>query len=156
MDWFVAKGVSPTALRGPPLVLVAHGVKADDGLFDEDEAREDWLVFPEAEDCIYWQPRSGEMARWNGRNFALGQDLIGAAATHSFGGRLHIFQDPLDWLRAGRKGLVIVDWSQTFDRLRDCLRIAVAEGLLDKLKAHLQPPHLPEILVLREQREVVA
>lgn len=155
LDWLYAKGVPLTALKGPPLVLVASGYKALDGAFEPDAGGEEWLVFPLHDDVVYWQPRCGEFARWNGRAFAIGEDVIRAAATYSFGACLNIFGDPLQWLRAGRDGLVVADWGQAFNKLRDVPRIAVVESLLDKLEQHLQPPRLPEIFVLR-QREVVA
>lgn len=156
MDWLIRSGVPLTALTRPPMVCVTNGVKGNDGLFDEDVNGAPWLVFPEAEDCIFWQPRSGELARWNGRAFAIGEDVIHAAATYSFGGNLNVFADPLDWLRADRDGVVILNWGVAFDQLRDCPRIAVAESLLDKLKHHLQPCRLPEILVLRRRQETAA
>ena len=137
------------------MILLARGVRAADGCFEDDANGEEWLAFPEADDVIYWQPRSGKMARWNGRSFAVGEDRVYAAATYSFGNWLYIFADPLEWLRASRDGIVIVDWGQAFDRLRDVPRIAVSECLLDKLDQYLQPPRLPEIFVLR-RREVVA
>ncbi|MDW9488836.1 hypothetical protein GOA64_23370 [Sinorhizobium meliloti] len=155
VDWLLSKGVRTSALIGPPMVLVAPGVRAPDGAFEDDPAGEDWLLFPEAEDVVYWQLRSGKLARWNRRAFAIGEDSIHAAATYSFDACLNVFADPVQWLRAGRDGIVIVDWSQTFDRLRDVPRIAVAQSLLDKLKHHLQPPRRPEIFVMR-QREAVA
>lgn len=152
--WLRMEGVPDEAMRGPPMLLVARGRKAFDGAFEPDADGEEWLVFPEAQDCVFWQPRSGETALWNGRSFAIGEDKVHAAATFSFGHCLNIFADPLDLLRASRDGIVIVDWRQTFDRLRDVPRIAVVESLLDKLEQHLQPPRLPEVFVLR-QREVV-
>lgn len=156
LGWLLTEGVRMSAVMKPPMLLLARGARAPDGCFEDDPAGVDWLVFPEAEDCIFWQPRSGELATWNGRAFALGEDLIGAAGTFAFGGYIRIFQDPLDWLRADRDGVVIADWSQAFDRLRDVPRLAVAEALLDILKDHLQPPHLPEIFVIPRQQEDVA
>lgn len=151
LDRLHAMGVPLTALTGPPMVLLAYGFKAADGCFEEDLDGEPWLVFPEAADCIFWQPRSGAMARWTNRGFAIGEDVVYNAATYAFDRCLNIFENPIHWLRAGRDGCVIVDWSQAFDRLRDCPCIAVAEGLLEKLEHHFQPPRLPEILVLRQR-----
>ncbi|MDX1070460.1 hypothetical protein GOL32_18080 [Sinorhizobium medicae] len=155
LDWLCAQGVSLSALRGPPMILLAHGVRAADGCFEHDAYGQQWLAFPEHDDVIYWQPRSGEFATWNNRRFALGEDAIHAAATYSFGHCLNILESPLEWLRASRDGIVIVDWDQAFDRLRDVQRIAVVESLLSKLEHHLQPPRLPEIFVL-PRREAVA
>lgn len=156
LDWLQRCGVSLSALTKPPMVLLARGHKAHDGAFEADAGGEEWLVFPEAQDCIFWQPRGGMLARWNGRAFALGEDMIHAAATCSFGNCLNIYNSPLDWLRADRDGIVIIDWHRAFDELRHCPRVAVVESLLDKVEQNLRPSRLPEILVLREQREVIA
>ncbi|WP_026613410.1 hypothetical protein [Ensifer aridi] len=151
VDWLLGCGVPLKALTRPPMVLIAHGFKADDGCFEDDADGEPWLVFPEVADCIFWQPRSGAMASWNNRAFALGEDIVHAAATYSFGGCLNVFADPLDWLRANRDGVVILNWNLTYDRLRDCPRIAIDETLVNKLERHLKPPRVPEIFVLRQQ-----
>ncbi|RVO82093.1 hypothetical protein CN084_04600 [Sinorhizobium medicae] len=151
IDWLLDCGVPLEALTRPPLVLFARGVMAHDGCFENDADGEAWLVFPEATDCIFWQPRSGAVACWNGRCFALGEDVIHAAATYGFGGCLNVFANPLDWLRAKRDGIVILNWNLTFNRLRDCPRIAIAETLVNTLERHLKPPRVPEIFVLRQQ-----
>jgi len=152
LDWFRSRGVSDEALRGPPLVLVAHGVKAADGCFEDDAAGEAWLAFPEADDVTYWQPLTREFATWNRRIFAIGQDAIDNPATFTFDACLNVFADPLDWLMANRDGCVIVDWSQAFDRLRDAPRIAIAESLLTKYRRHMKPPTGPEIYVLKDRK----
>ena len=68
---------------------------------------------------------------------------------------LRIFADPLDWLRAAGNGLVIVDWRQTFDRLRDVPRVAVAEEILAQYRRAMQPP-VPELAVIAKERRLVA
>ncbi|MDX0800688.1 hypothetical protein QC756_09120 [Sinorhizobium meliloti] len=151
VDWLLDCGVPLEALIRPPMVLVARGIKAPDGCFEEDPDGEHWLVFPEATDVAYWQPKSGAMATWNKRCFAIGEDAVTNSATYAFDHCLNIFTNPIHWLRADRDGCVIIDWSQAFDRLCDCPRIAVAEGLLDKLEHHLQPLRMPEIFVLRQR-----
>ncbi|WP_026619408.1 hypothetical protein M728_001110 [Ensifer sp. WSM1721] len=156
VGWLLAEGVRMSAVMRPPIVMLAHGFKADDGLFEEHAHGEPFLVFPEAEDCIFWQPRSGAMATWNGRGFAVGEDLISAASTCSFDGNLNVFANPLDWLRWDRDGIVIVNLSLAFDRLRDVPRVAVAESLLPTYRKHMQPARMPELFVLREHKGAAA
>lgn len=154
--WLLTQGVRMSAMMGPPMVMLTHGFKADDGLFEEHVHGEPWLVFPEVEDCIFWQPRSGALATWNGRAFALGEDLITAASTCSFGGNLNVLENPLDWLLWDRDGIVILNLSLAFDRLRDVPRVAVAESLLPTYRKHMQPARMPELFVLREREEAAA
>lgn len=155
IDWLIRSGVPLRALTRPPMVLLTKGFIGNDGLFDEDVDGEPWLVFPQAEDALFWQPRSGTLATWNGRCFALGQDLIGAASTYAFDGCLAVFESPLDWLRSDRDGIVIVAWHRVFDELRHCPRLAVVESLHEKLKEHLnKPPRMPEIFILQQQEAV--
>lgn len=156
LDWLLGAGVPLMALIRPEPVRLAIGIKAHDGIFDEDPDGAPWLCFPEIEDCVFWQPRTGELARWNGRAFALGEAAIYNAGTYSFNANLNIFESPLHWLRAKRDGCVIIDWSRCWSRLQDAPRIAVDERLLAKLKHHLQPPRLPELFVLRQRGEAAA
>lgn len=145
------------ALARPKPVLVARGSRAHDGLFEPDDDSHRWLAFavPDADDIVFWSRRRGEWATWTGRTFALGQQIIDEAATYSFGRALSIFASPLDWLKAGRAGIVILPdrWPLAFDRLRDAPRIAVAEELLPTYKRHMMPARMPELLVLTKQRQ---
>lgn len=156
IDWFLANGVTISTLIWPTTILLAVGRKAQDGRFEDNSAGDSWLVFPEHEDCIYWQPRTGELATWNGRAFALGEVCIDDATTYALDGWLNIFADPLDWLRAGRRGCVVVDWTQAFDRLRDAPRIAVAEAIILQFRRHMQPPRLPEVAVIASTERAAA
>ncbi|MDH6275599.1 hypothetical protein M2311_005699 [Rhizobium leguminosarum] len=150
IDWLRACGVPMVAIVRPEPMRLAHGYKAHDGRFDHDPSGPAWLVFPEPEDCVFWEPRTGALATWNGRAFALGESMIDNAATYAFGFPLRLYASPIHWLQGKRDGCVVLDWSLAFDRLRHSPRIAVAETLRPKLKQHLQPPRLPEILVMCE------
>lgn len=156
IDWLLKAGVSVEAMVQPDAILVARGRKAHDGRFEDDGEGQPWLAFIELEDCVYWQPRTGELCTWNGRAFALGEAAIDDAATYALDGWLNIFADPLDWLRAGRHGCVVVDWTQAFDRLRDAPRIAVAETILLQFRRHMQPPRLPEVAVIASTERAAA
>lgn len=152
VDWFRSRGMSEKALKGPPSVMLAHGYKAPDGLFEESAAGEAWLAFPEAEDVVYWRRRTNEFCTWNGRAFAIGQDAIDDITTFTFDNCLNIFASPLDWLRAGRDGIVIVNWSQAFDRLRDVPSVAPEAALLQKYEKSMVPKRLPRVFVIQAAR----
>jgi hypothetical protein len=60
-------------------------------------------------DIAAWQPRSGMLASWRGQAFCLGDlDDIFNPATYFAGGALRIHRTPLEWLKAGREGVVIL------------------------------------------------
>jgi hypothetical protein len=58
-------------------------------------------------DVVAWQPSSGRMATWLGLGFALGEHQIGDLPDDDSYG-LAVFRSPLNWLRAGCAGIVIV------------------------------------------------
>jgi hypothetical protein len=147
-----AAGVPCRILMDLTPIRKATGIVAHDGRFEDDPAGGTFLVFPEAEDAVYWQPQSGKLATWNGRAFALGEEAISNPGTFSFDCALNLFETPLEWLRNRCDGCVVLDWSRAFDRLRDCPRIAVAENLLFIYNRHMKPPHLPDVLVLTDRR----
>ena len=96
-------------------------------------------------DLVLWHPETGELNSAEGRAFALGGDNVHAGA--GVFDHLRIHASPLDWLRDRGRGILIIDWQQTFDRLRDVPRVAVAEVVLPQyrqaMKARL--PHLSVI-----------
>lgn len=156
IDWLLRAGVTIEAMVRPDAILVAHGRKADDGRFEDDGAGLPWLVFPEPEDIIFWQPRTGELSTWNRRSFALGEAAIDDATTYAFDAWLNIYADPLDWLRAGRDGCVILDWSRAFDRLRYAPRLAVAESILLQFRRAMKPPRMPKVAVISNPERAAA
>lgn len=150
LDWLMKADVAIGTLVEPVPMQVAAGYVAHDGLFEPDASGYRWLAFedPDADDIVFWQPRRRLMACWTGRAFALGQDVVDRAATCSFDGTLNIFDDPLDWLRARRDGIVVLDWSQAFDRLRDTTSIAIAETLLPTYRRFMKPSRMPQLFVI--------
>ena len=62
--------------------------------------------------------------------FALGEEQIDNTGLYSFEGCLSIHANPLEWLRASRDGIFVLDWCRAFDRLRYCPRIAVHQPCL--------------------------
>ncbi|RFC68354.1 MULTISPECIES: hypothetical protein [Mesorhizobium] len=163
LDWLRRSGVNIQSLifsryHQPSAIQLGYGEVAPDGRFDFSEDGEAWLAFDifdgfmEPVDIGFWQPRTGELATSEGRTFALGQEIVDDPATYSFDCRLNIFADPLQWLQADRDGIVVVDWSLAFDRLRDVPRIAVDETLILQYRRHMQPPKGPEVFVIAGRR----
>ena len=72
-------------------------------------------------DLAAWSPRFGELATWYGRGFALGQDQIDNPAAYFDVGALRIHRTPLDWLKANRDGICIIQPNLTYATLRSVL-----------------------------------
>lgn len=151
IDWLLRSGVSIDAMIHPEAIRLAHGY-AEKGLFVRDPAGDPWLAFSEERNVAYWQPRSGELALEVRGAFALGEEAIGLPETYSFDCYLNVFGSPLDWLRAGRDGIVVIDWSLTWQRLHGVPRVALAECVVFLFRRHFKPPTGPEVAVMRERR----
>lgn len=151
LDWLRKHDVPLHALLWPEPMRWAAGTIAKDGRFEEGEG-EEHLVFPEPEDVVFWRPGTDTLGTWHRRIFALGAEAIDNPGTFALDGNLNIFPSPLQWLQAKRDGIVVLDWSLAFDRLRDCPRVAVAESLLPQYRRHMQPARLPKIFVISERR----
>lgn len=152
LDWLIREGVSTAAMVQPLPVMIATGRMAADGLFEHAAEGERWLAFEEAEDVVFWQPRRGAIATYAGRAFALGEAAIDNPGTYAFDCALNIFDDPLEWLRAKRDGIVVLDWKRAFERLREAPGIAVAEELLPLYRRHMRPARMPELFVVPARR----
>jgi hypothetical protein len=153
LEEFISAGVGAAAVTDPDPVKIARGHIAHDNRFEPDAEGERWFAFSEvdADDIVFWHRTTGRLATWCGRAFALGQTRIGEAATYSFDSSLNIFDSPLEWLRARRDGIVVLDWTRAFDNLRDAPRIAVVEPLFPVYRRHMRPNRLPQLFVLQRQ-----
>ncbi len=150
IDWWVkVKGVAPENLVKPSPVMAAKGHCADDGRFDPDPIEgKNCFTFEEENDRVFWHPPTGRLATWEGRSFALGEVMIDNPTTTAFDQYLNIYADPVEWIRAGRYGIVVINWGFAFDRLRDVTRIAVAQPLLATYRKSMYPTHMPKLAVL--------
>ena len=156
LAWLIREGVPGLALARPTPIMVATGSKTHDGIFEHAEHGERWIAFEQEDDFVFWHARRNAFATYSNRAFALGEEAIDNPGTYAFEGALNIFASPLDWLRAGRDGIVVVDWSRAFERLRDAPRITIVEGLLPLYKRHMRPPRMPEIFVMRSSWRAAA
>ncbi|WP_158775545.1 hypothetical protein [Rhizobium sp. H4] len=59
LDWLTGSGVPMSAIIRPEPMRLAHGFRAADSRFDHDPSSPAWLAFPEPEDCVFWEPRTG-------------------------------------------------------------------------------------------------
>ena len=138
MQWLASKGVHPLTIgsgQNTPL-KVARGYCADDGWFDTDPSGDLHIAILIEDsagsiDVAFWHVRSGRIATLLHYGFAFGEEQIDNPGLYSFDCCLNIYANPLDWLRASRDGIFVLDWSRAFDRLRDCPRITVPPCLLD-------------------------
>jgi len=160
IDLLLSQGVDPLAIgsaANPPL-KVSIGQCAADGWFLPNETENLCITIPVDDgagliDVAFWDQRTGKTARLLKCGFALGEEQINNPGIYSFGGHLKIHVSPLGWLRSGRNGIFVLDWSHAFDRLRHCPRIAMDACLLTKYRAAMQPPQLPELFVLTDDKE---
>ncbi len=145
LDWLAKCGVSVKAIRHPePLRLARGNSVAGRFIYIPDGSL--WVVYAEAEDVIFWRPKTGELATYSGRAFALGEEAIEMANSM---GALRIFSDPLRWLQAERAGICIVAWQHAFDRLRHVPYIEIDASLEQRYLAAMRPP-VPRLQVIRE------
>lgn len=121
IDWFLRQGVPVEALHRPSCIIT------------ERRGSNDWLYF--YEDDALWQPKSGELVS---RTFwCLGTYEPNVSVT--------IHATPLDWLRASRTGIVVIDWSQAYDNLYRLPRVFLPASLRAKYDDAMRPPALPHI-----------
>jgi len=62
-------------------------------------------------DAVAWQPSTGQVATRLGVGAMLGEGQIGREGIGSVNLALPVWRTPLDWLRAGRCGVVVLDWN---------------------------------------------
>ena len=82
LDWLLSQGVSVPTIVRPSMIRVATGTKAGDGLFEPTPAGARWLVVETDEDLVFWEPKTEVFATDFGHAFALGEQMISAAATY--------------------------------------------------------------------------
>jgi hypothetical protein len=156
LDWLLAQDISITALVRPLAMKVATGDIGQHGYFEAANSGPRWLAFEQEHDLLLWNPRGRLLVAESRRSFALGEDIVDNPSTYAFDCNLNIFAEPLEWLRANRDGIVVIDWSRAFDRLRDVPRIAIAEALLPTYRLFMKPGRMPELLVIPTARRAAA
>ncbi|MDI2073042.1 hypothetical protein [Bradyrhizobium sp. Mp27] len=135
IDRFAALGV-PAVNLGTPWPVLVDKVAFCGGYFSfaEDvglagEQAFTFVVFSNAGmiDIAAWQPATQRLALWCGEGFALGERQIQHPNPLVDG--LRVFRSPIEWLRAGRCGIVILQPGFARSALAD-VPILVAEDEL--------------------------
>jgi hypothetical protein len=155
LDWLTASGVEPEAIINPDIIEIAHGTRGADGIFEPAAHGPEWFAFQEENDRVLWRPRSGELATEHGRCFALGEVEIRNPGVTALRGWLQMHPDPLEWLRARRRGIVVIKWHWCFEQLRDVARISVHEDVLDLYRKHMRA-RLPQLGVIPSIKRAAA
>ena len=158
-DWFVANGVPPINLVKTwagyyDMVLHDDVVFLDDGYFEFSRYREGnpeaaltfvcWSQDGVAEDVCAWQTMTGKIATWLGHARMLGEDnLLGPRLD----GVLMVHADPLEWFRANRSGVVILNRERAAPLLREAGTLGVSTLEIAKKLKKVLAVELPEILI---------
>jgi hypothetical protein len=160
VDWFRDRGVSPINLfqtwvgwsddvRQDDVVFLPRGT-FEFGRYKKDYPAESaltficWDAFGDPQDICAWQPATGKTATWFGRAALLGEDNFDAPRLD---GGLQVHPDALDWFRAKRYGVVILDPQRAAPILRDAGTLLAASPKHGrKLQELLRVPP-PRILV---------
>jgi hypothetical protein len=151
-QWLMDQGVPLRVLTALLPIPVATGRRRSDGLFEETSDGRAFLVLPESDDLVYWQPRTGEIATATGRAAILGESDIFDPATYAFGGALQLHETPLHWLANACEGAVVIDWGRAYNFLRHAVRVVVPEGLVSEYREHMRPTDLPQVLVALDEK----
>jgi hypothetical protein len=125
-EWLADRGVPSPAITEPWPIHSAR-VEFDDlyGFAFDPEGKPALILKAEdrgkEKDLVAWEPSTGNLASWHGNTFCLGElDQIYNPATYFSGGYLRIHASPLEWLRAGREGIVILRRDFAYAHLRFC------------------------------------
>jgi hypothetical protein len=160
--WLARQGVSDRAMHNPEPVRAAQVVWTDPDRFElaqhlaGDERASRVMLFlvtdaGEAVDHIAWQPRTGQLGSWRGYTWGLGQEEAFCPRITDHDG-LHVWRTPLQWLQAGRRGIVIFRPRLAAELLADAgplIAMDLEHG--QELRQALQRPG-PRILISAQAR----
>jgi hypothetical protein len=144
LRWLLNQGIDADAMASP--AIRGASVEFDGDTFSFDGSHR-VVVFRaddrgEPVDLIAWQPKSGKLATWRGAAFCLGDvDDLFNPAVKFMGGALRIHRTPLEWLCAGRDGIVIAQPKLAYGHFRDGMRIVCTDASHgQQLKKWLRAP----------------
>lgn len=107
--------------------------------------------FDQTDDLVAWELNTNSIATWRGAACMLGEEAIDAPDADEDG--LRVFSGPPEWLRAGRRGVVILDASRARWRLAERRLIVANTDFGLRLRAMLR---LPQPRVYVEARRAAA
>lgn len=160
---FQDSGVDPDALLHPHPLRGDQVVFLSEGLFEFARHLEDTNSTVEpaftlvvtttygAIDIVAWQPQANRIGLWLNRAVALGEEQI--LAPRLGDEALAVWRTPMDWLRARRRGIVILRPSAAFFYLRDVPSL-YAENFAhaEELERVLNPPKAKTEIRLPDRR----
>jgi len=115
IDWLLNQGITIDAIASPWAVHAARVVFDDRGGFLPCPGVGGFAFVFAVIDCgtiidaAAWQPKSGKIATRLGFGAMLGEGQIGRDEIGTTGRPLPVWRDPVEWLKAGRCGVVIAD-----------------------------------------------
>ncbi len=99
-------------------------------------------------DVGFWDPRSNSLSSLSRIAFAIGEEHIDNPGVTALGGALKVWCNPLEWLRAGRDGMVVLRPELTWIRLNHIPRIQARDQQhLVELRHLLRPQRVPMIVL---------
>ena len=152
LDRFKSLGIDGLCL-GTPWPVLADRVVFSNNSFeftrhvDDESSSSAYIIgvlgFGGLIDLAAWEPASFHIASWLGRAFAISEQQIEAPHLEP----LPVWRSPLEWLRAGRRGIVILRPEIAWLRLADVPILAenVEHGL--EPRRLLTSPFRPQIFV---------
>jgi hypothetical protein len=141
--WWMDQGVTIDALTKPLAVLAARVVFQPNGTYGPNILGEFAHVFPAFDsdglaDVVAWSPKSGRIASRLGIASMLGEEQVARASGASK--PLLVWHDPVGWLRAGRRGVVILEPEVAAARLASLPAVAEDDAHARHLRSVLKVP----------------
>lgn len=158
IGWLLDHGVSTQTLERE--LISATTVRLDGRFFIPDLDGEKALIFratdrDEVIDLVAWAPTSGNVGSFLGLAFCLGElEQTFCPSTWFASGGLDIHRSPLDWLRMGKRGIVILKPELTYAFLRRCSRLICTDReLAAEVSKRLAPPRQTAKIYVRKGQE---
>jgi hypothetical protein len=130
LHWLLRMGIPIAAIAAPIAIRSTRARFHEDGRYSPSRLGEFVIVLPVPADpqtiitdlgvveLVAWSPKTGKIAARLGRVLGLGADQVGADGFGSTGLPIPVHRNPIGWLRAHRRGLVIADWNLAAFTLR--------------------------------------
>jgi hypothetical protein len=112
--WLLDRSVTIEAITAPLSILTGHVIYQPAGVYIPNAFGEFACILPAFDgeglvDLVAWSPRSSRIASRLRIAGLLGEGQAEGTAVNLAGTPLPVWRTPLHWLRAGRRGVVIVD-----------------------------------------------
>ncbi len=146
VQWLFSQGVSDVALLQPEAIRAGRVRFLENETFEFADDGQRVLIFRVVEcgceiDRIAWSPRDGKLATWRGVAFALGQNAIWNPGTYFAGGALRLHRTALDWLKADRDGICIVNPKLAYSQLHHEDRLIFSDAVYAaQVRKWMKPP----------------